>query len=465
MADDPYKTLGVPRDATEPQIRKAYLKLAKTTHPDLNPGDAKAEERFKAVNAAHDLLQDTGQRARYDRGEIDGAGQPRPPPGPPPGSRRYRDHAEGAAGARYSAGMDDDLGDILSGMFGARGRAGFGAGPAGGADRRYTLQVSFLDAARGATQRLSLPDGGSLDVRIPAGVDSGQVLRLRGKGAPGTPPGDALIEIEVGPHPLFRREGRDIHLDLPVTVAEAVLGGRVTVPTVDGPVSMAVPPGSSTGTRLRLRGRGVAASGGQPAGRRLCHVARRARTGRSRTGRVPADPHGRAGLEPARRAGRAAMMTWEAVLVILPGLDRAEVEAWVAQDLLRPAGDGGAWLFHDMDVARLQPDPGAAPRPATGGRRAARRAAPDGPAVRRPPPPAPPARRPAARRGAGRARRGAAGAAGRVGRWTSARLVRMDEPIARWLSLLRACHHPGKAARRDHALDPYRPDTVRAIGV
>ncbi len=268
MADDPYKTLGVARDATEKQIRKAYLKLAKTTHPDLNPGDAAAEERFKAVNTAHDLLQDTEQRGRYDRGEIDGAGQQRPPPGPPPGSRRYRDHAEGAAGTRYSAGtgMDDDLGDILSGLFGARGRGGAGGGPRGGADRRYSLAVPFLDAVCGTTQRLSLPEGGSLDVRIPAGLDSGQVLRLRGKGGPGTPPGDALIEVEVGPHPLFRREGRDIHLDLPVTVAEAVLGGRVTVPTVDGPVSMAVPAGSGTGTRLRLRGRGVPVSGEQPAG-------------------------------------------------------------------------------------------------------------------------------------------------------------------------------------------------------
>lgn len=270
MADDPYKTLGVARDATEQQIRKAFLKLAKTTHPDLNPGDPKAEERFKAVNAAHDLLQDAEQRARYDRGEIDAAGQPRPPPGPPPSSR-YRDHAESAAGTRYSAGMgmdDDDLGDILSGLFGARGRAGFGAGagPRGGADRRYSLAVPFLDAVRGGTQRLTLPDGGSLDVRIPPGMETGQTLRLRGKGAPGDPPGDALIEIEVGPHPLFRREGRDIHLDLPVTVSEAVLGGRVTVPTIDGPVNMTVPAGSSTGTRLRLRGRGVPASGSQPAG-------------------------------------------------------------------------------------------------------------------------------------------------------------------------------------------------------
>ena len=164
------------------------------------------------------------------------------------------------------------MGDILSGLFGARGQAGFagGAGPRGGEDRRYRLAVPFLDAVRGTTQRLSLPEGGSLDVRIPPGLDSGQVLRLRGKGSPGPtpddPPGDALIEVEVQPHPLFRRDGRDIHLDLPVTVAEAVLGGRVTVPTVSGPVSMSVPPGSGTGARLRLRGRGVPAAGDAPAG-------------------------------------------------------------------------------------------------------------------------------------------------------------------------------------------------------
>ncbi len=270
MADDPYQVLSVKRDATDKQIRSAFLKLAKTTHPDLNPGDAKAEERFKAVNAANDLLSDPERRAQFDRGEIDAAGQQRPPPGPPPGQRYYRDHADGAAGASYSArpgagfgGGDDDLGDILSGLFGARGRGG---APRGGGDRRYSLPVSFLDAVRGATQRLTLPDGGSLDVRIPPGLESGQVLRLRGKGDPGDPPGDALIEVTVGSHPLFRREGRDILLDLPVTVAEVVLGGRVTVPTITGPVTMTVPAGSDTGARLRLRGKGVPAAGGQPAG-------------------------------------------------------------------------------------------------------------------------------------------------------------------------------------------------------
>lgn len=266
MADDPYKTLGVARDATDKQIRNAFLQLAKTSHPDLNPGDAKAEERFKAASAANDLLSDPERRARFDRGEIDGAGQERPPPGPPPGQRFYRDHAEGSAGARYSTGFGDgdgDLGDILSGLFGARGQAGMRRE---GMDRRYSLAVAFLDAVRGATQRLALPDGGSLDVRIPPGLESGQVLRLRGKGGPGEPPGDALVEVEVGPHPLFTRVGRDIHLDLPVTVAECVLGGRVTVPTISGPVTMTVPAGSDAGTRLRLRGRGVPAGGSQPAG-------------------------------------------------------------------------------------------------------------------------------------------------------------------------------------------------------
>ena len=271
MADDPYTVLGVARDATDKQIRSAFLKLAKTSHPDLHPGDAKAEEKFKAVSAANDLLSDPERRARFDRGEIDAAGHERPPSGPPPGQRSYREHAEGVGGMHYGAGFgidDDDLGDILSGMFGARGRAGMrdGADARKGADRRYSLVVPFLDAVRGTSQRLFLPEGGSLDVSIPPGLDSGQVLRLRGKGGPGEPPGDALIEVEVAPHPLFRREARDIHLDLPVTLAEAVLGGPVTVPTIDGPVTMTVPPRSDTGTKLRLRGKGVPASGGSPAG-------------------------------------------------------------------------------------------------------------------------------------------------------------------------------------------------------
>ena len=251
MADDPYTLLGIPRTASEQQIRSAFLKLAKTSHPDVNPGDKKAEERFKAISGAHDLLSDPVKRARFDRGEVDAAGQDVPPRGYRPG------------GAPFANG---DMDDILAGMFGqARGAARARRG----SDQRYTLNVSFLDAARGAVQRLALPGGGDLDVQIPPGTETGQTLRLRGKGQPGGaggPAGDALIEITVAAHPLFRREGRDIHLDLPITLSEAVLGGRVPVPTVAGAVTMAVPPGSDSGTKLRLRGKGVPEHGGQPAG-------------------------------------------------------------------------------------------------------------------------------------------------------------------------------------------------------
>jgi DnaJ-class molecular chaperone len=265
--DDPYRALGIERTASDKQIRSAFLKLAKTTHPDLNPGDQKAEGRFKAISAANELLSDPDRRARFDRGEIDAAGHDKPPPGPSPGNRSYRDYAEGPFGPRYNTASDGgdehDLGDILSGIFSARGRAGKRRE---GSDRRYKLAVPFLDAVRGNTQRLILPEGGSLDVHIPPGLESGQILRLRGKGDPGDPPGDALIEVVIAPHKLFRRSGRDIEIELPITLGEAVLGGRVTVPTSSGPVAMTVPKGTDSGTRLRLRGKGVPASGALPAG-------------------------------------------------------------------------------------------------------------------------------------------------------------------------------------------------------
>jgi len=249
LADDPYTLLGIPRTASEKQVRSAFLKLAKTSHPDVNPGDKKAEERFKAISSAHDLLSDSVKRARYDRGEIDGAGQEIPPRGYRPG------------GAQPSS---SDMDDILSSMFSAQAR-----GPRRGSDQRYSLTVSFMDAARGATQRLALPGGGDLNVQIPPGTESGQTLRLRGKGGPGGaggPAGDALIEVTVAPHPLFRREGRDVYLDLPISINEAVLGGRVPVPTIAGAVTMAVPPGSDSGTKLRLRGKGIPEHNKQPAG-------------------------------------------------------------------------------------------------------------------------------------------------------------------------------------------------------
>jgi len=272
-SNDPYQILGVSRTADAEAIRRAFRKIAKADHPDLNPGDKAAEERFKAANAAHDLLSDPERRARFDRGEIDAAGQDVPPRG------FYRDQAEGAAGARYRprdpfAGMGggtagaasfdpDDLEDIL-GMFRSRE-----SGPRPGRDARYRLAVDFLDAVNGATRRLTLPDGRDLDVRIPPGLEDGQVLRLRGRGSPGSqgaPDGDALIEVSVRPHPFFERAGRDLRMELPVTLREAVLGARIPVPTPRGEVMLTVLPRSEAGTQMRLRGRGVAESGGTPAG-------------------------------------------------------------------------------------------------------------------------------------------------------------------------------------------------------
>lgn len=264
MAKDPYETLGVSRTATADEIRKAFRKIAKKHHPDLNPGDKAAEERFKAANTANEILSDPERRAKFDRGEIDAAGQERAPERP-----FYRDFADGAGGTRYSTsaagggGFDpDDLGDIFGEFF--TQQTGGGTRPRKGADRRYRLEVPFLSAINGATERLTLPSGETVDVRIPAGIEDGQALRLRGKGDPGRnggPEGDALIEILVAEHPFYRRVGPNVEMDLPVTLAEAVLGGKVAVPTPRGEVSLTVPAGSDAGTRLRLRGRGVAGSG------------------------------------------------------------------------------------------------------------------------------------------------------------------------------------------------------------
>lgn len=257
--DDPYKTLGLKRDASQDEVRSAFRGLAKQHHPDLNPGDTAAEERFKAISAANELLSDPEKRLRFDRGEIDASGQeqaPRP---------SYRDHAAGEPGRKYSrsaasAGWSqDDLRDIFGSMF--AGDAGQGGGSAmRGQDERYSLATAFLDAVAGATRRLTLPDGRTLDVKIPAGTTDGQVLRLRNQGTAGWnggDAGDALIEIRVADHPFFKRRGRDIQLELPVTLVEAVIGGPVDVPTPTGPVRMRIPPGSDSGTRLRLRGKGV----------------------------------------------------------------------------------------------------------------------------------------------------------------------------------------------------------------
>jgi len=269
MAQTPYEVLGVKSDASPDDIRKSYRKLAKELHPDLNPGKPEAEARFKIVSAAYDLLSDADKRARYDRGEIDESGAERP-------QYSYRPHAEGAHGWKYSPEGEMDAADLedLFAMFGSRGpmggmggaRRGRGPGFAmPGGDRLYTLTVDFVEAAAGGKKRLSLAPDSWLDVTIPPGIEEGQVLRLKGKGDPGVggaPAGDALIEVHVAPHAYFRRDGDNILLELPVSLTEAVLGARVTVPTVTGPVMMTIPKGSDTGAQLRLRGKGIHRRGG-----------------------------------------------------------------------------------------------------------------------------------------------------------------------------------------------------------
>ncbi len=265
MAEDLYSVLSVPKTASAEDITKAYRKLAKKLHPDLNPGDKAAEEKFKKVTAAYDILGDAEKRSRYDRGEIDASGQETPQ------QRYYREYAGGEDGARYrsTAGFEDigAFSDLFGDLFGERGgmRGGRGARfSMRGSDAQYRLDVDFLDAVNGTKTRITLPDGGTLDVTIPPGVADGQVLRLRGKGNPGIgegEPGDALIEIHVRPHPVFKREGNDIVLEVPITFDEAVLGGKIEVPTIGGRVFATVPPGSNTGQTLRLKGRGIKTKG------------------------------------------------------------------------------------------------------------------------------------------------------------------------------------------------------------
>ena len=259
----PYQVLGVKPDASADEIRKVYRKLAKEFHPDLNPGKPEAEAWFKSISAAYDLLSDPDKRARYDRGEIDESGAERP-------QRNYRGYAEGAEGRRYQPEGEMDLSDLedLFAAFGSAGRRRRGQGTEGfrarGADRHFTLTVDFVTAATGGKERISLAPDEWLDVRIPGGIDDGQVLRLRGKGGPGFgggAAGDALIEVRVAPHPLFRRDGDNILIDLPVSLAEAVLGARVSVPTVTGPVTMTIPKGSDSGRQLRLRSKGIQKKG------------------------------------------------------------------------------------------------------------------------------------------------------------------------------------------------------------
>ena len=270
MSDNLYEILGVSRRASDDDIRAAFRRLAKEHHPDVNAGNAASAEKFKKITAANDILGDAEKRRKYDAGEIDSKGDPRGPYGGRP--------RQGAAPrGRPSADPFDEMSftNIFSDVFGSRGGPGGFSGARNGGrgfasrgqDLRYSLDVDFLEAISGAKKRVTLPDGGSLDLTVPEAVTDNQVLRLKGRGAPGQAggeAGDALVEIRIKPHAQFKRQGDDILIDLPVTIDEAVLGAKVEVPTVNGRVQLTIPKGTSSGKTFRLKGKGVKTkTGGQ----------------------------------------------------------------------------------------------------------------------------------------------------------------------------------------------------------
>jgi DnaJ-class molecular chaperone len=278
---DPYDVLGVSRKATEAEIKKAFRSLAKKHHPDARGNDPKAVKRFQEISAAYELLSDKEKRAQYDRGEIDANGQPR---GFDQGFRPGAGFGQGFEGMRGRGGRaapggfefhwsggegvnaDDIFADLFGGLGGGSKRR---AQSRKGDDIQLQTTVTLQEAASGGVRRVIAGDGRELEVRIPPGVKNGQQIRLRGQGAPGErggPAGDALIEIAIAPHPLFERDGRDLRMDLPVSLKEAVLGAKVQVPTLTGPIAVTVPPHSNSGRVLRLKGKGLPGTGGEPAG-------------------------------------------------------------------------------------------------------------------------------------------------------------------------------------------------------
>ena len=291
---DPYSTLSVARGANDKEIKSAYRKLAKELHPDRNKDNPKAAERFSQVTQAYDLLSDKDKRARFDRGEIDAEGNPTNPfagMGGGMGGGGFNGGRQSGFGGRSGGfrpedlqGMGGaegvDLGDLFEGLFGGGARARGGPGTSGGfagggqqrrapppqkgADIGYRLRVPFADAAALKPQRITLADGKTIDLKLPEGLESGTQMRLKGKGQAGPGgAGDGIVTIDVDPHKLYRREGDDVRFDLPITLDEAVNGGKVRVPTVDGPVMMTIKPGTSGGTVLRLKGKGFTRKGGQ----------------------------------------------------------------------------------------------------------------------------------------------------------------------------------------------------------
>jgi DnaJ-class molecular chaperone len=283
---DPYEVLGVSKGANEADVKSAYRRLAKKLHPDANKHDPKAASRFAELNAAYEIVGDSDKRKAFDRGEIDAEGKPRfqgfegfgarPGGGAHgPGGAHFESFSFGPDGFRRSGGGGAGAGggagfeDLLRGMFGGRAGGGRGHGtqfeaedfgaPAGGQDLHASLTVTLGDAAKGTKTRVHLPTGKDVEVKIPAGIASGQQIRLKGQGWPSASgrAGDALITINVAPHPLFKPEGADLRLDLPITLYEAVLGGKVRVPTLDGAVELAIPAGTNSGRTFRLKGKGL----------------------------------------------------------------------------------------------------------------------------------------------------------------------------------------------------------------
>jgi DnaJ-class molecular chaperone len=273
---DPYEVLGVSKSASEAEIKKAFRNLAKKHHPDTHAGDKDAQKKFQEISGAYDVVGDKEKRAKFDAGEIDAAGNPRGfdprqggrggPFGGGGGPQDFHFTWDNQGGETQEGFRAEDLfADLFGGGLGGRGRRGGGRQPAKGEDFTVATTISFDEAIKGGTRRVMVPNGEQIDVKIPVGVKEGQIVRVKGRGGAGRnggPPGDILIQIAIAPHPSMTREGNDIRMDLPVTLKEAVLGGKVPVPTITGTVSLSIPPNANSGTVLRLKGKGVTPAGG-----------------------------------------------------------------------------------------------------------------------------------------------------------------------------------------------------------